>query len=146
MIALVQRVKNASVSVDNQVVSSIDTGLLVFVGVEKTDEEANIHALYQKICRFRIFADANDKMNLSLEDTESELLLVPQFTLPANTSKGNRPGFDPVAAPEKAEEYFAKLLGLFQKNDKIAVQSGVFQANMAVALINDGPVTFWLKK
>lgn len=146
MIALIQRVKNANVVVDNKRVASIGMGLLAFIGVEKTDEEANIIALYNKIRQFRLFTDEKGKMNLSLEDTGYELLLVPQFTLPANTNKGNRPGFDPVATPEKAQDYFTKLLAQFAKNDKITTQSGIFQAEMAVSLVNDGPVTFWLKK
>ncbi len=146
MIALIQRVKNASVEVEGEQVASIEQGLLAFIGVEKTDTEENIARLYDKIRKFRVFADEAGKMNLSLEDTSNELLLVPQFTLPANTAKGNRPGFDPVAPSDIGETYFKALLEYFKNNDKIAVQSGVFQADMAVSLINDGPVTFWLQK
>nr|MBS9781074.1 D-tyrosyl-tRNA(Tyr) deacylase [Gammaproteobacteria bacterium] len=106
MIALVQRVNEASVRVDGQMVADIGAGALVFIGVEKGDSSDNAVALFNKLRKFRIFADDAGKMNLNIEQVGGELLLVPQFTLPAETKKGNRPGFDPVADPQTGKELF----------------------------------------
>ncbi len=146
MIALVQRVNEASVRVDNQIVASIGAGALVFIGVEKGDTDENAIALFNKLRKFRIFADTDGKMNLNIEQVAGELLLVPQFTLPAETKKGNRPGFDPVADSQTGKELFEQLCLLFQQQTDLRVETGIFQANMKVRLENDGPLTFWLQK
>lgn len=146
MIALVQRVNYASVKVDGREVSAIEAGLLVLVGVEKADEEENALALFEKLRKFRIFSDEEGRLNLNIEQVKGELLLVPQFTLPAETNKGNRPGFDPVASPEKGKELFERFVKHFVEKTGLVVRTGIFQADMKVLLENDGPLTFWLKK
>ena len=142
---LVQKVLNASVTVNGQVVSAIENGYLLFVGVEKDDTTAQADFLAKKVANLRIFTDENDKMNLSVQDVKGAILAVSQFTLAADVSRGNRPGFETAARPEDAEplyEYFVTQL----KGYGIPVQTGVFQADMKVALINDGPCTFLLQK
>lgn len=146
MIALVQRVNNASVVVEEETVAAIQRGMLVFIGVEKGDTAKNAEALFEKLRKFRIFADENDKINHNIEQTNGEILLVPQFTLPAETQKGNRPGFDPVADAETGKRLFDKLVNDFHQKTDLTVAEGVFQAHMKVRLENDGPMTFWLKK
>lgn len=146
MIALVQRVNHASVKVDGHIVASIDSGMLVLVGVEKGDEESNAQALFEKLRKFRIFADAQGKMNDNIEQANGQLLLVPQFTLPAETKKGNRPGFDPVADPQTGKRLFEALVAHFRQHTTLVVETGIFQADMKVLLENDGPLTFWLRK
>ena len=145
MKVLVQKVLSASVTVENQVVAQIGSGYLLFVGVEKGDTPAQADYLAKKIANFRIFTDENDKMNLSIQDVGGEILAVSQFTLAADLSRGNRPGFDTAAAPEEAEplyEYYVQKL----REHGLAVQTGIFQADMKVALVNDGPCTFILQK
>lgn len=144
MIALLQRVTHASVTVDNNMVAHIGVGLLVLVGVERGDTEAQAERLLTRLLSYRVFADADDKMNLSLADTDGELLLVPQFTLPADTRKGTRPSFTPAADPQTGERLFNYLLTQAQQNHG-KVASGCFGADMQVALVNNGPVTFWLQ-
>lgn len=146
MIALVQRVNHASVRVDGDIVADINSGLLVLVGVEKADNETNAHALFEKLRKFRIFADAQGKMNENIEQAGGDILLVPQFTLPAETKKGNRPGFDPVADPQTGKQLFDTLVEYFQQQTELRVETGIFQADMKVLLENDGPLTFWLQK
>ncbi|MBS9781585.1 MAG: D-tyrosyl-tRNA(Tyr) deacylase [Gammaproteobacteria bacterium] len=146
MIALVQRVNDASVRVEGKTVADIGVGALVFIGVEKGDNTDNAIALFNKLRKFRIFADDTGKMNLNIEQVGGELLLVPQFTLPAETKKGNRPGFDPVADPQTGKELFEKLCQLFKEQTELKVETGIFQADMKVRLENDGPLTFWLQK
>ena len=144
MIGLLQRVRQASVSVDDDVVGEIGAGLLVLVGVEKGDTEARADRLLQRLLGYRVFADADDKMNLSLTDTQGGLLLVSQFTLAADTKKGARPSFSSAAPPDKGRSLFDYLLTQAQaKHAKVA--SGRFAADMQVSLVNDGPVTFWLQ-
>ncbi len=144
MIGLLQRVSEASVKVENNVVGEIGHGLLVLVGVERADTEAQADRLLERLLTYRVFPDAEDKMNLSVSDIEGGLLLVPQFTLPADTRKGTRPSFTPAAAPEEGERLFNYLVGQAQQRyDKVA--TGEFAADMKVALVNDGPVTFWLQ-
>lgn len=144
MIGLLQRVRNASVSVNDQVVGEIGAGLLVFVGVEKGDNEARADRLLQRLLGYRVFADEDDKMNLSLSDTLGGLLLVSQFTLAADTKKGARPSFSSAAPPDEGQRLFDYLLS--QARQKHAeVSSGQFGADMQVSLLNDGPVTFWLQ-
>ncbi|MCL5974421.1 MAG: D-aminoacyl-tRNA deacylase [Gammaproteobacteria bacterium] len=145
MIALLQRVTQANVTIENhQNIAQIDQGLLVLIGVEKTDTAAIADRLLQRILNYRVFSDADDKMNLSLLDIKGDLLLVPQFTLPADTRKGNRPSFTPAAPPEQGKQLFDHLLNQ-AKHHSIVVESGQFGANMQVSLTNDGPVTFWLQ-
>ena len=144
MIALIQRVREARVVVDEICVSEIGVGILALIGVEKQDEAAQADRLLQRILGYRIFADADDKMNLSLNDTGGGLLLVPQFTLAADTRKGMRPSFSSAAEPEKGRALFA-YLGEQAKEKHRQVAFGEFGADMQVSLINDGPVTFWLQ-
>ena len=144
MIGLIQRVTEARVEVDNRTVAQIDRGILALIGVEKQDESVAAQRLAQRIIQYRIFPDADGKMNLSLQDTGGELLLVPQFTLPADTRKGNRPSFSSAAPPETGQRLFLELAD-YAREAQIPVQTGVFGANMQVSLTNDGPVTFWLQ-
>ncbi|MDE0154423.1 MAG: D-aminoacyl-tRNA deacylase [Gammaproteobacteria bacterium] len=144
MIGLVQRVTEARVEVDNRTVAQIDRGILALIGVEKQDESATAQRLAQRIIQYRIFPDLEGKMNLSLQDTGGELLLVPQFTLPADTRKGNRPSFSSAAPPETGQRLFLELADC-AREAQITVKTGVFGANMQVSLTNDGPVTFWLQ-
>ncbi|MBQ8482103.1 MAG: D-tyrosyl-tRNA(Tyr) deacylase [Alphaproteobacteria bacterium] len=142
---LVQKVISASVSVNGQIVSQIKQGYLLFVGIEKGDDKAKAEYLAKKVANFRIFTDENDKMNLSIQDVKGEILAVSQFTLAADLSRGNRPGFDTAALPNDAEplyEYFTEQLRSYD----IEVKTGIFQADMKVSLINDGPCTFLLQK
>lgn len=142
---LVQKVLSASVAVENKVVAQIGAGYLLFIGIEKGDTTAQVDYLAKKVTNFRIFTDENDKMNLSIQDVGGEILAVSQFTLAADLSRGNRPGFDTAAAPQEAEplyEYFVQKL----RENGLKVQIGIFQADMKVALINDGPCTFILQK
>lgn len=142
---LVQKVLNASVTVNKQLVSQINQGFLLFIGVEKGDTQTQADFLAKKIANLRIFEDENNKMNLSIQDVKGEILAVSQFTLAANLSRGNRPGFDSAARPEEAKllyEYFVAQLQTYN----LPVQTGIFQADMKVALTNDGPCTFILEK
>ena len=150
MIALLQRVKTASVTVDGELIASIDTGLLVLLGVEKSDDATISEKLAEKILKYRLFADEDDKMNLSVLDIKGSILVVPQFTLAADTQKGLRPSFSSAADPEKGLTLFTQLVDIMRvKGDSMVsdlsadwLQTGQFGVDMAVALINDGPVTF----
>jgi D-tyrosyl-tRNA(Tyr) deacylase len=144
MIGLLQRVSTANVQVSGQLIAKIEQGLLVLVGVEKLDTEADADKLAKRILNYRVFADNNDKMNLSVSDINGGVLLVPQFTLPADTRSGNRPSFTPAAAPDKGKALFEYLV-LKIKQLHTSVATGEFGADMKVSLINDGPVTFWLQ-
>lgn len=144
MIALIQRVREAHVLVEGDNIGEIDAGILAFVGVEKTDETTQAQRLLQRILGYRIFADSEDKMNLSLNDTGGGLLLVPQFTLAADTRKGMRPSFSTAAEPEKGRALF-EYLGQQAGEKHSPVAFGRFGADMQVSLVNDGPVTFWLE-
>ena len=140
---VVQRVKKASVSVDNKVVGEIGLGLLVLIGVEQNDNQDDILWLVKKLLGIRIFSDENGKMNLSLKQVNGSVLAVSQFTLHASTKKGNRPSFINAADPKKAKEYYKEFI-LRIKNEGVPIQTGEFGANMQVELINDGPVTILL--
>lgn len=144
MIALIQRVSEAKVVVKNINIGEIKQGVLAFIGVEKNDSEAEVARLLDKMLSYRIFADADDKMNLSVQDIEGGLLLVPQFTLAADTQKGCRPSFSSAAPPEIGETLFNKLVQQ-AKNKYKHIATGQFGADMKVSLLNDGPVTFWLQ-
>lgn len=144
MIGLLQRVSQASVSIEQQCVASIGTGLLVLVGVEKHDDNASASKLLNKILGYRVFSDTHGRMNHSLQDIRGELLLVPQFTLAADTRKGLRPSFSNAAPPTQGEALFKYLLDEAQTQIG-AVESGRFGADMQISLVNDGPVTFWLQ-
>ena len=144
MIGLLQRVSSASVSVDGAVIGEIGRGLLVLVAVHRDDEEHDIARMAERILSYRVFPDAEDRMNLSIKDISGELLLVPQFTLTADTRKGTRASFTKGAAPEVASDYFDRLVAKCRETLK-TVASGRFGADMQVSLTNDGPVTFWLE-
>ena len=144
MIALLQRVRQASVRVEETIIGEIDSGLLVFIGVAKHDSEAQADRLCERILNYRVFADAQDKMNLSVSDTGCGVLLVPQFTLAADTTSGNRPSFSSAAAPPSGQRLFEYLV-LHMRRRHPCVATGQFGSNMQVSLINDGPVTFWLE-
>ena len=144
MIGLIQRVSEASVKVEGDVVGRIGHGLLLLVGVEKRDDEASANRLLERILGYRVFPDAEGKMNLSLADTGGELLLVPQFTLAADTCKGTRPSFSSAAPPGQGKTLFEYFVAAArERHAKVA--TGVFGADMKVGLVNDGPVTFWLQ-
>ncbi len=144
MIGLLQRVREASVSVGGVTIARIATGLLVLVGVRPDDDEAAADRLVTRILKYRVFADERGKMNLSLLDINGELLLVPQFTLAADTRHGLRPGFSTAAPPERARLLFDNVL-VSAARQHTKVQSGRFGADMQVSLVNDGPVTLWLE-
>lgn len=144
MRALLQRVSQARVTVDGAVVGEIGPGLLILLGVAKPDITANAEFLVDKILNLRIFPDAAGKMNLSLIETSGELLVVSQFTLYADCRKGRRPGFDAAAPAEQARTLYESFVALARRSG-LRVQTGVFQAHMQVALVNDGPVTLLLE-
>jgi len=144
MIGLLQRVSHARVSVDNKTVGEIGPGLLVLVAVQRDDADKDVLRLAERILTYRVFADAEGRMNRSLLDEGLELLLVPQFTLAADTRKGTRASFTKAAEPEKGQAFFDRLVATCRERLG-AVASGKFGANMQVALTNDGPVTFWLQ-
>jgi D-tyrosyl-tRNA(Tyr) deacylase len=144
MIGLLQRVRRAHVDVDGRTVGAIERGLTVLVGVQRGDTAAQADRLLERLLGYRVFPDADDKMNLSVHDIGGGLLLVPQFTLAANTKKGMRPSFTPAAAPEDGRPLFEYLLARAREQHS-PVASGEFGADMQVTLTNDGPVTFWLE-
>ena len=142
MIALIQRVSSAKVEVDSEIVGQIGKGLLVLLGVEKDDDRQKADKLAEKVLNYRVFSDADDKMNLNVQQVAGEVLVVSQFTLMADTQKGLRPSFSKGATPSLANElyeYFAQKCG-----EKVKVECGRFAADMQVSLVNEGPVTFWL--
>lgn len=143
MIALIQRVKWANVRVEGQTIGEIDSGLLVLLGVEKHDNEAQADKLLEKVLHYRVFSDEQGKMNLNIQQAGGSLLVVSQFTLAADTQKGLRPSFSSAAAPAQAEalyHYFCQ-----HSAERLPTQTGQFAADMQVSLQNDGPVTFWLQ-
>lgn len=144
MIGLLQRVSRATVAVDGETIGEIGRGLLVLVAVHRDDQEHDIARLAERILGYRVFPDSEDRMNRSLLDDNLGLLLVPQFTLAADTKKGTRPSFTRAAPPEKGRQYFERLVAACKERLK-TVETGQFGANMQVTLTNDGPVTFWLE-
>ncbi len=145
MKALIQRVKKASVTIENNLYSKIDKGLLIFLGVEKSDSEENSIKLAQKVSSLRIFEDENEKMNFSVKDVNGEILVVSQFTLCGDCKKGTRPSFDNAAPPEYANSLYEDFVSRL-KSEGLEVKTGKFRAMMDVELINDGPVTFMVEK
>jgi D-tyrosyl-tRNA(Tyr) deacylase len=143
MIGLLQRVSHAEVRVNEEIVGAVERGILVLVGVEPEDDEARAERLLERLLGYRVFPDAEGKMNLSVRDIEGGVLLVPQFTLAADTRKGMRASFTSAAQPETGRRLFDYLLGSARRAYPW-VASGVFGADMQVSLTNDGPVTFWL--
>ena len=144
MLSLLQRVKMANVCVNNQMIASIEDGILAFIAFEPDDSSNKLQKMAKKILTYRIFPDHNDKMNKNIMDMSYELLVVPQFTLAANTKSGSRPSFSSAADPILSKDLFSLFLKIL-KQDYPKIYAGQFQANMQVSLINDGPVTFFLK-
>lgn len=144
MIGLLQRVSEASVEIDGATVAAIGRGLLVLVGVERGDGEREVRRLAERLLAYRVFPDSDGRMNLNVRDIGGDVLLVPQFTLAADTRKGNRPGFSRAADPERGEALFGTLAAEFERLGT-RPQCGRFGANMQVGLVNDGPVTIWLQ-
>jgi D-tyrosyl-tRNA(Tyr) deacylase len=144
MIALLQRVSQASISTENKDVTKIDNGLAIYIGIQKEDTEIIADLLVKKMARYRVFPDNQNKINLSVLDIKGEILLIPQVTLAIDTSKGLRPSFSDAAKPELGNALFDYVV----KNTKklgIKVESGIFGADMQIMLVNEGPITFWLE-
>lgn len=144
MIALIQRVSEAKVTVDGTVTGSIGRGLLVLLAVQPDDDDSRVKRMAERVLTYRVFPDGAGRMNRSLVDDGLELLVVPQFTLAADTKKGTRASFTRAAPPEMGNDYFERFLAACREQVG-AVESGVFGADMKVSLVNDGPVTFWLE-
>ncbi len=144
MIGLLQRVTEAKVEVGARTVGHIGAGLAVLVGVERGDGPRQVQRLLERLATYRVFADPEGRMNLSLTETGGGLLLIPQFTLAADTRKGTRPGFSPAAEPAEGRRLFESLV-LAARSRLATVETGEFGAHMRVSLVNDGPVTFWLR-
>ena len=144
MIALLQRVNYAKVVVEGNTVGKIGKGILVFLGLEREDNEQLCKKMFDKILKYRMFYDENEKMNLNVSEVNGNVLVVSQFTLAANTSSGNRPSFDPAMPPAEAKELYDKFMS-YAKQKLPSVEHGEFAADMKVSLENDGPVTFILK-
>lgn len=145
MLALIQRVTEARVDVGTEAVGAIGPGMLALVGVEPGDGETQVARMAARLLGYRVFADADGRMNLSLADTGGGLLVVSQFTLAADTASGMRPGFSTAAAPDDAERVFSRLLAVLREKHAPGVETGRFGAHMTVTLVNDGPVTFLLR-
>lgn len=142
---ILQKVKKASVSIDNKIVGSIDKGYCLLVGVHKESTEEDAKYLAKKVAQARLFEDENDKINLSLKDVDGRILSVSQFTLYADTKKGNRPSFTSAAGAEKANELYEKF-NKFLREEGVTVETGIFQTMMEVNIVNDGPVTIVYEK
>lgn len=141
MRAVIQRVTEASVTIDKKVNGVIDLGLLVLLGIEENDDQADIEWLVRKIIAMRIFSDADDKMNLSIADVKGSFLVISQFTLHASTKKGNRPSFIKAARPDKAIPLYNQFCEILHDHSGLKVATGIFGSDMKVRLLNDGPVT-----
>lgn len=144
MIALIQRALSASVTVAGETTGEIGPGLLILLGVEKGDDQQKAQRLCDRVLGYRIFGDQNDKMNLNVQQAGGSLLVVSQFTLAADTQKGMRPSFSGGADPADAERLYESFIGCCREKGMVT-ETGRFAANMQVALVNDGPVTFWLQ-
>ncbi|RKS85936.1 D-tyrosyl-tRNA(Tyr) deacylase [Orbus hercynius] len=143
MIALIQRVTNASVKVENKIVGQIEQGLLVLLGVEQHDDEQKAQRLCDKVLGYRVFGDSDGKMNLNVQQIQGQILVVSQFTLAADTQKGMRPSFSKSAPPILAKHLYEHFVNYCHK--VLPTQTGIFAADMQISLVNDGPVTFWLQ-
>ena len=143
MRAVVQRVHTCSVSVDDKTVGQIEKGLLVYLGVEKEDEDEDLHYLVDKVCGLRIFSDSDGKMNLSVQDINGQLMVISQFTLCADTRKGKRPSYNNAASPQMGDQYYNRYIDAVRAKG-IKVETGVFGAKMQVKYTTDGPVTILL--
>ncbi|PIT11163.1 D-aminoacyl-tRNA deacylase [Snodgrassella alvi] len=143
MIALIQRVKQASVCVNGETVGQIEQGLLVLLGIERGDDLQKAERLCDKVLGYRVFSDQDGKMNLNVRQVNGQLLVVSQFTLAADTKKGTRPSFTKGATPSEANHLYNYFVELCQK--QLITKTGIFAADMQVSLVNDGPVTFWLQ-
>jgi D-tyrosyl-tRNA(Tyr) deacylase len=143
MKALIQRVTNAQVEVDGQITGKIDQGLLIFIGIEKFDEQTEVDKMIKRLLSYRIFCDSNGKMNLSVKDIDGGVLVISQFTLVADTRSGTRPGFSTAKSPKEAEQLYDYFITQINKTHT-NIASGIFGADMQVSLTNDGPVTFLL--
>ncbi|MBL6874435.1 MAG: D-tyrosyl-tRNA(Tyr) deacylase [Flavobacteriales bacterium] len=141
MKVVIQRVSQARVKVCDKIISEIKLGFLILLGVEKSDSKEDINWLVSKILNLRVFSDNELKMNLSIKDINGEIIVVSQFTLHAKTKKGNRPSYIKAANPKQAEPLYEEFISLLKNESKVSVQSGVFGANMQLAIVNDGPVT-----
>ncbi|HKJ45982.1 MAG TPA: D-aminoacyl-tRNA deacylase [Balneolales bacterium] len=146
MKVIVQRVSEASVSVEGNITGKIGNGLLLLVGIHPDDTQKELEWICRKIVKLRIFEDENNKMNLSVDDVNGGLLVVSQFTLYGNVNKGTRPSFIEAAKPDKAEPMYNDMIDYFKKNTSLEVQTGIFGAMMDVSLVNEGPVTIILEK
>jgi D-tyrosyl-tRNA(Tyr) deacylase len=146
MVALVQRVRHASVNVDGAATGSIRQGLLILLGVHRDDSKREAEWIARKCANLRVFSDDDGKMNLSVKDVGGEALVVSQFTLYGDVRRGNRPSFEPAAPPEKAEQLYDYFVELLDSHLESSVQRGVFGASMEVELLNDGPVTLWIER
>ncbi len=144
MIALIQRVRRADVTVGTDVVGAIGSGMLLLLGVETGDTTAELRKLADKVLKYRLFSDADGKMNLNVQQAGGQLLVVSQFTLAADTNSGLRPSFTPAARPEVAEPMYLQFVD-YCRAQGLTVATGQFGADMQVGLVNDGPVTFWLQ-
>lgn len=144
MRVLIQRVQHASVTVDQKICGSIHQGLMVLAGFAPEDTEKEMDKIIQKILQLRIFNDAEGKMNLSVQDISGELLIISQFTLYADSRKGNRPSYIQASPPEKAKVQYARFMEKIRLHTPLKIESGIFAADMKVDLLNDGPVTIWL--
>lgn len=144
MYGLIQRVSSASVAIDQQINGQIDQGVLLLLGIEKTDSQSTVDKLLHRVLNYRLFSDEKDKMNLSLLDINGGLLVISQFTLAADTNKGLRPSFSSAAPPEQAESLYNHFLAQARAQHG-KIESGIFAADMQVSLCNDGPVTFYLR-
>jgi len=144
MIGFLQRVRRAEIRVDEQVIAEIGVGLMILVGVRDGDHRGSAERLVERLLAYRVFADDAGRMNLSLTDTGGELMLVPQFTLAAETDRGNRPGFSRAAPRELARELYEHAVASARAHHP-SVAEGRFGADMQIALVNDGPVSFWLE-
>ncbi|HAY70340.1 MAG TPA: D-tyrosyl-tRNA(Tyr) deacylase [Saprospirales bacterium] len=144
MRTVIQRVKKASVSVDEKIVGQIGQGMLILLGIEEEDQTEDLDWLVRKIVQLRIFSDQEDKMNLSVKDIGGALLVVSQFTLHASTKKGNRPSYIRAARPDKAIPMYEEFINELKKYSQLSVASGIFGAMMDISLVNDGPVTIFI--
>ena len=144
MYGLIQRVSSASVAIDHQINGQIDQGVLLLLGIEKTDSQSTVDKLLHRVLNYRLFSDEKNKMNLSLLDINGGLLVISQFTLAADTNKGLRPSFSSAAPPEQAESLYNHFLAQARAQHG-KIESGIFAADMQVSLCNDGPVTFNLR-